>query len=196
MELDAAVACWDDEEGSPSGRPARMPILPRKTVGRGYSVSRRERPLDNADRRGRFRGQTDLGVEPVCAMLAKVTGKPVKVVITREEDFSGWNSRTEQRQTIRMGVSKDGTVTAIEQDILSDCGAYLSHSGSVSAVNMQTTLGLLRSPVIAGRVTLVYTNNPTASAMRAMGTRRARMCCSRPLTWLPKDWDGPRGVPA
>jgi xanthine dehydrogenase molybdenum-binding subunit len=102
-------------------------------------------------------------------MLAKVAGKPVKVMVTREEDFRGWNSRTEQRQTIRVGVTKDGTITAIEQRVLSDAGAYLSHSGTISAVNMQSTLGLFRSPVVSGKATIVYTNNPTSSGMRGYG---------------------------
>jgi xanthine dehydrogenase molybdenum-binding subunit len=108
-------------------------------------------------------------VEPVCAMLAKASGKPVKVMVTREEDFSGWNCRTEQRQTITLGVDKDGTLTAISQKMISDAGAYLSHSGSISAVNMQATLGLFRSPNISGKATVVYTNNPTASGMRGYG---------------------------
>jgi xanthine dehydrogenase molybdenum-binding subunit len=118
---------------------------------------------------GGFGARMSLGVEPVAALLAKVTGKPVKVAMTREEDFSGWNSRTEQRQTVKIGVSGDGTVTAVEQRILSDSGAYLSHSGTISAVNMQSALGLLRSPVVSGKATIVYTNNPTASGMRGYG---------------------------
>jgi len=108
-------------------------------------------------------------LEPVCAMLSKAAGKPVKVVVTREEDFSGWNSRTEQRQTIKVGVKKDGTITAIKQEILSDSGAYLSHSGSITAVNMQSALGLFRSPNILGTAKIVYTNTPIASGMRGYG---------------------------
>jgi xanthine dehydrogenase molybdenum-binding subunit len=66
-------------------------------------------------------------------------------------------------------VTADGTITAIEQRIVSDAGAYFSHSGTISAVNMQSTLGVLRSPVVAGRATMVYTNNPTSSGMRGYG---------------------------
>ena len=66
-------------------------------------------------------------------------------------------------------MSEDCAITALEQRILSDSGAYFSHSGTISAVNMQSTLGVMRSPVIAGKATIVYTNNPTSSGMRGYG---------------------------
>ena len=63
----------------------------------------------------------------------------------------------------------DGTVTAVEQTMLCDAGAYFSHSGTISAVNMQSTLGTMRAPVVAGKATIVYTNTPTSSGIRGYG---------------------------
>ena len=146
---------------------------------------------------GGFGARLSFGVEPLAAMLAKVTGKPVKVFVTREEDFSGWSSRTEQRQTIRMGVTTDGTMTAIEQRILSDAGAYFSHSGTISAVNMQATLGVMRSPVIAGKATIVYTNNPTSSGMRGYGNPEGSFILQQADRHGRREVrHGPGGVPA
>jgi xanthine dehydrogenase molybdenum-binding subunit len=170
MEPDVAVAQWDQAGRLTVWSPNQNAHLAKK------AMARRVLGIGEGDIRwitpavgGGFGARLSFGVEPVAALLARVTGRPVKVLMTREEDFSGWSSRTEQRQTIRMGVMSDGTVSAIEQNILSDSGAYFSHSGTISAVNMQATLGLLRSPVIRGKATIVYTNNPTASGMRGYG---------------------------
>ena len=170
MEPDVALARWDEEGRLTIWSPNQNPHLAKKTMARRvFGIGEGKVRWISTIVGGGFGARMSFGVEPVCALLAKVTGKPVKVVVTREEDFSGYNSRTEQRQTIRLGVTKDGTVTAVEQTILSDSGAYFSHSGSISAVNMQATLGLLRSPVVAGKATVAYSNNPTSSGMRGYG---------------------------
>jgi len=170
LELDVAVAQWDTQGRVTIWSPCQNPHLAKKALARrvfdiGEGAVRWITPTVG----GGFGARMSFGVEPVCAMLAKVTGKPVKVVVTREEDFAGWNSRTEQRQTIKIGVKKEGTIHAIKQKILSDSGAYLSHSGSITAVNMQSALGLFRSPNISGEAKIVYTNNPTSSGMRGYG---------------------------
>ena len=170
LEPDVAVARWDEDGRVTIWSPCQNPHLAKKAFARRvFDIGEGSIRWITTTVGGGFGARMSFCVEPVCAMLAKVTGKPVKVVVTREEDFAGWNSRTEQRQTIKMGVKKDGTVTAIQQRTLSDAGAYLSHSGTISAVNMQSALGLFRSPNISGEATIVYTNNPTASGMRGYG---------------------------
>jgi xanthine dehydrogenase molybdenum-binding subunit len=170
MEPDVAVARWDEAGRLTVWSPCQNAHLAKKTMAqRIFGIPEGDVRWITSTVGGGFGARLSLGVEPIAAMLAKVAGKPVKVFVTREEDFSGWSSRTEQRQTIRMGVTKEGTITAIEQRILSDAGAYFSHSGTISAVNMQGTLGVMRSPVIAGKATIVYTNNPTSSGMRGYG---------------------------
>jgi xanthine dehydrogenase molybdenum-binding subunit len=170
MEPDVALAHWDVNGRLTIWSPCQNPHLAKKAMAqRVFGIGEGSIRWVTTTVGGGFGARMSFCVEPVCAMLAKASGKPVKVMVTREEDFSGWNCRTEQRQTITLGVDKDGTLTAISQKMISDAGAYLSHSGSISAVNMQATLGLFRSPNISGKATVVYTNNPTASGMRGYG---------------------------
>jgi xanthine dehydrogenase molybdenum-binding subunit len=170
MEPDVAVASWDEKGRLTVWSPCQNAHLAKKAMGRRvFDIGEGKVRWITPAVGGGFGARLSFGVEPVAAMLSKVTGKTVKVLVTREEDFNGWNSRTEQRQTIRVAASDDGTITAIEQDVLSDAGAYFSHSGTISAVNMQSTLGVMRSPVIRGKATMVYTNNPTSSGMRGYG---------------------------
>ncbi len=170
MEPDVAIAAWDSSGRLTVWSPCQNAHLAKKAMGRRvFDIGEGNVRWITPAVGGGFGARLSFGVEPVAAMLAKVSGKPVKVMVTREEDFSGWNSRTEQRQTIRIGVDEGGTINAIEQNVLSDAGAYFSHSGTISAVNMQSTLGVLRSPVVRGKATMVYTNNPTSSGMRGYG---------------------------
>ncbi len=170
MEPDVAVARWDEAGRLTVWSPNQNAHLAKKTMAqRIFGIPEGDVRWITTVVGGGFGARLSLGVEPLAALLARVTGRPVKVFVTREEDFNGWSSRTEQRQTIKMGLTKDGTITAISQDILSDSGAYFSHSGTISAVNMQATLGVMRSPVIAGKATIVYTNNPASSGMRGYG---------------------------
>jgi xanthine dehydrogenase molybdenum-binding subunit len=170
LELDVAVAQWDTQGRVTVWSPCQNPHLAKKALARRvFGIGEGSIRWITTTVGGGFGARMSFCVEPLCAMLAKVAGKPVKVVVTREEDFAGWNSRTEQRQTIKIGVKKDGTITAIKQEILSDAGAYLSHSGSITAVNMQSALGLFRSPNISGTAKIVYTNTPTTSGMRGYG---------------------------
>ncbi len=170
MEPDVAIAAWDAKGRLTVWSPCQNAHLAKKAMGcRVFDIGEGNVRWITPAVGGGFGARLSFGVEPVAAMLAKVAGKPVKVVVTREEDFNGWNSRTEQRQTIKIGVDEDGTIKAIEQNVLSDAGAYFSHSGTISAVNMQSTLGVLRSPAVRGKATMVYTNNPTSSGMRGYG---------------------------
>ncbi len=149
MEPDVAIAAWDAKGRLTVWSPCQNAHLAKKAMGcRVFDIGEGNVRWITPAVGGGFGARLSFGVEPVAAMLAKVAGKPVKVVVTREEDFNGWNSRTEQRQTIRMGVAEDGTINAIEQNVLSDAGAYFSHSGTISAVNMQSTLG--RAAVAGG----------------------------------------------
>jgi len=170
MEPDVAVARWE-----PNGRvtvwsPCQNMHLAKKALARRVlGIHEGQIRWITTTVGGGFGARMNFNLEPLAVILAKLAGKPVKVIVTREEDFCGWNSRTEQRQTIKIGLKKDGRVHALSQRILSDAGAYLSHSGSISAVNMQATLGLLRSPNLYGEAKIAYTNNPTASGMRGYG---------------------------
>lgn len=170
LELDAAIASWDTKDRLTMISPTQGPHLARKAFARRiFGIPDGDIRWISPPLGGGFGARLAFSVEPVAAMLAKVAGKPVRVTVTREEDFAGWGSRTEQHQTIKVGAKKDGTLTAIKQDIVSDSGAYFSHSGTTTAVNMQHTLGLFRCPNIHGHMKVVYTNTPITSGFRGYG---------------------------
>ena len=103
LEPDVALAHWDPDGRLTIISPCQNAHLAKKALARrvfGIKESRIRWITPAVG--GGFGARLSFGVEPVCAMLAKAAGKPVKVVVTREEDFAGWNSRTEQRQTMKL----------------------------------------------------------------------------------------------
>jgi xanthine dehydrogenase molybdenum-binding subunit len=123
---------------------------------------------------GGFGKYGSFGVEPVCVALAKKAGKPVKLEYSREEDFFG----TETRQTYvvvgKIGVKKDGSITALQEKMIVDGGAYFTHNSSTTIVNMGGFTGLYRCPNVAADADCVYTNIPATGGIRGYGSSEAQ----------------------
>jgi xanthine dehydrogenase YagR molybdenum-binding subunit len=74
---------------------------------------------------GGFGGKLNLGKYTVAAaLLAKKTGRPVKLFLTREETFLAVGNRPAHIMTVKAGVKKDGTLTALQLTGTGEVGAY------------------------------------------------------------------------
>ena len=71
----------------------------------------------------------------MAAVLAKVTGQPVKLEFTREDDYIGMHGRWSSEQHYKIGVKKDGTITAVQLDAVTNMGAYRKQSGNLSGTD-------------------------------------------------------------
>jgi CO/xanthine dehydrogenase Mo-binding subunit len=69
------------------------------------------------------------------AVLAKVTNQPVKLEFTREDDYIGMHGRWASEQHYKIGVKKDGTITAVQLDAVTNMGAYRKQSGNLSGTD-------------------------------------------------------------
>jgi putative selenate reductase molybdopterin-binding subunit len=119
---------------------------------------------------GGFGGKQEMVLEDICAALTLATRRPVRLELTREEDFR--SARTRHPMVIRMksGVKRDGTLVANEMEALVDAGAYGSHSPTVPSNTGNKNLPRYRCPNIRYAFTSVYTNLPISGAMRGYGT--------------------------
>lgn len=118
---------------------------------------------------GGFGGKNEMTLEPWIALLALRTGRPVKMVFTREEEFQATTVRHPYRMRYRTGVRRDGTLVAREIEIVSDCGAYVSWGASTLAKAAIHAAGPYVIPHVKIDGYLVYTNNPVGGAMRGFG---------------------------
>jgi len=111
--------------------------------------------------------------EPICVLLSRRTGRPVRITFTREEEFIASPTRQPVICDIKTGAKKDGTLMARQVKMILDNGAYSSWGATTPLVMMQTISSLYRVPNVKYDVLVVYTNHPYAGAMRGYGNPQA-----------------------
>ena len=119
---------------------------------------------------GGFGGKQAFHGEMFCALTTLKTGRPSKLVYTREEVFGASYTRHPMRIQMRIGAMKDGRINAIDCRSLSDTGAYGEHSLTVFMIVGSKVLPLYNkvdAVRFGGRV--VYTNHVPAGAYRGYG---------------------------
>jgi len=119
---------------------------------------------------GDFGGKGEITVEPYCALLSLQTGRPVKCVYTREEEFFAATCKTPFDIELAMGVDRDGMLLFMEGDLRLDTGAYNSMSAMVSVHGATHLEGPYTVPNIAVSARCVYTHNVMSGSFRGFGT--------------------------
>ena len=121
---------------------------------------------------GGYGGKVYPKVEPITVALAQKAGRPVRVVLSREEVFY---TITKHAAVIRMktGVKKDGTLTARECEIHLDTGAYAEIGPRVAKKSGYTAAGPYRIANLKIDSYSVYTNKPPAGAFRGFGVSQS-----------------------
>ena len=123
---------------------------------------------------GGFGSKIDLEpAQAICVLLAKKTGKPVKIEHSRKEQFMTTRMRHPTISKLKFGVKRDGTIVAKQAEVVIDNGAYNSHGPAVMAYNnvMFSTLYRVKNIKYAGQ--LVYTNKNWGGACRGYGDPQA-----------------------
>jgi putative selenate reductase molybdopterin-binding subunit len=119
---------------------------------------------------GGFGGKQEILNEEVCAYLTLLTRSPVRLEMTREEEFHAARTRHPQILKWSAGVDKDYRLKALSLEILENTGAYGAHSLTVMSVTGSKSLSLYRCDNIRFKATAVYTNLPVAGAYRGYGS--------------------------
>ena len=118
---------------------------------------------------GGFGGRLDITVQCLLALAAFHLKRPVKIVYSREEVFQVISKRHPLRIQYKSAAKKDGTLTAVEVDILGDTGAYASYGATVGIRSAVHATGPYQIPNVRVRSRMAYTNNPWSGAMRGFG---------------------------
>jgi xanthine dehydrogenase molybdenum-binding subunit len=122
--------------------------------------------------------------EPIAALLAKKTGRPVKVIYSREEEFKASPTRQSAIIHLRTGCTRDGTLTFRTADVLMDNGAYTSWGPTIPVVMMRTVSGHYRVPVVDYKAQAIYTNNPYAGSFRGYGNVQGAWATAQQMDML------------
>ncbi len=118
---------------------------------------------------GAFGGREDVSLQIHLCMLALRTGRPVKMVYSRDESFFGHVHRHPAHMWYRHHATRDGDLVKVEARIVIDGGAYLSSSNAVISNAACFAAGPYRVPNATIEGYAVRTNNPPCGAMRGFG---------------------------
>ncbi len=117
---------------------------------------------------GGFGGKVGVYPFDLCsALLSKKSGKPVKLCLTREEEFTASRRRHPMEIDLKIGVKRDGRIMALKAKIMCDGGAYDDGLGPVTTLLSTLFLTIsYRLPNIKLESQRVYTNKITCGPMR------------------------------
>ncbi|MHA1910805.1 MAG: xanthine dehydrogenase family protein molybdopterin-binding subunit [Candidatus Kariarchaeaceae archaeon] len=135
---------------------------------------------------GAFGGKEDVPslVVGLCAIAAQKVHKPVKLIYSREEDIDGTSKRHPGYMIYRTAASKDGTLLAVEADLLYDSGAYSTLSPAVIWRGVVHVLGPYRCPNVSVEGYAVATNKVPNGAFRGFGSVQVLFACESQMDRL------------
>jgi CO/xanthine dehydrogenase Mo-binding subunit len=113
---------------------------------------------------GGFGGKIRALCEPITAILARVTARPVRYVMTRREELEAGMPAPQVIIRLKTGVKKDGTLMALEGETVLESGAF---SGTVLAVSAVFLGSLYKWPAFDIKGSEVLTHKPSVAAYRA-----------------------------
>jgi len=122
---------------------------------------------------GGFGGKEDLAAQAHSALLAQATGRPVKMLYSRQESLLFHPKRHATVIKLKTGAKHDGTLTAVEAELYGDGGAYASLSDKV--MTRATTHATGPYALQHARIDCyaMYTNNPPSGAFRGFGVTQS-----------------------
>jgi CO/xanthine dehydrogenase Mo-binding subunit len=168
LEPESGVA-WIDSDGVITIRVSTQVIEHFRDVAEVLQVPQNRVRVIGPYLGGGFGGKEDVTVEAYLGLLALRTGRPVKMVWTRQESLLARAKRHPYRMRYRTGGDASGQIVAQQIELLADAGAYAYLSALVLLYSTVTAAGPYRVPAIEVEARVAYTNNPPTSAMRGFG---------------------------
>ncbi len=173
MEPHVAIADWNFEDKltvySPCQNTFGFRVILGRIFGLPYSRIRMVSPAIG----GGFGGKLEMTLEPVAAVLSKMTRQPVKLRYTRKECMLSTRVRHPSVSYVKTGVMKDGTVRAVEFRMFTNTGAYASSAMNVSGAMSHKVFNMYKIPNMRFCNHPVYTNTAISGAMRGYGSPQA-----------------------
>lgn len=148
----------------------QTPFHIRRIIGKTLDIPLSKLRIIKPRVGGGYGGKQAIHGEFYVAMVTMKTKQASKIVYSRKEVFESTYTRHQMRVDMTIGAMKDGTIKALDMNILSNTGAYGEHSLTVLMVAGAKTLPLYNKvEAVAFRGDVVYTNKTPAGAFRGYG---------------------------
>ncbi len=173
IEPHIAISWWDSDERLVVRTSTQVPFHARRMIAPllGLPISRIRVIKPRIG--GGFGVKQEVLIEDIVGHLTLATGRPVRLEMTRSEEFRSSRTRHPQTVTWKTGVMADGTLHSQKMIVIGNTGAYGTHG-----ITVQTVTGLrgLSSYNCVNRMfdcSVVYTNLPVPGAYRGYGAPQA-----------------------
>jgi xanthine dehydrogenase molybdenum-binding subunit len=135
---------------------------------------------------GAFGGKEDIAGQIHAALLAQVTGRPVKLLFDRHESMLVHPKRHSTQIRVKVGAKNDGRLIAIQTELYGDTGAYASLGEKVMERATTHSTGPYEVPNVSSNCYAMYTNNPPAGAFRGFGVTQSIFAIESMMDMLAK----------
>ncbi|RWD96983.1 xanthine dehydrogenase family protein molybdopterin-binding subunit [Mesorhizobium sp.] len=133
---------------------------------------------------GGFGGKTHVWAEPVALALSRKAGRPVKLVMTRDEVFRASGPTSATSIDVKIGARKDGTITAAEATLRYSCGPYAGMWAEIGAMTAFACYKLENVKTVGYEVLV---NRPKTAAYRAPSAPMAAFAVESAVDELAKE---------
>ncbi len=175
LEQHAAVAALDPDGRLTLWSSTQTPHYVHRELARALDVPAHRIRVIATPNGGGFGGKSDvMNHEIVVAKAALLTGRPVKITLTREEVFYAHRGRHPTLLRLKTGVKRDGTIVAMDLETLLDGGAYGSYGAASTLYTGQLQTVTYHVPRFRFRACRTFTNKPPCGPKRGHGTPQPR----------------------
>ena len=164
LEPHAVLAEWDTMGGLTLWASTQGSFNTRTEVADVLGIEENRIKVIPVECGGGFGGKIRALCEPITALLARATGRPVRYVMTRREELQAGMPAPQVIIRLKTGAKKDGTLMALEAETVLESGAF---SGTVLAVSAVFLGSLYRWPAFDIKGSEVLTHKPSVAAYRA-----------------------------
>lgn len=189
LEPHAVVASFDPASSRITVWSAKqIPFFLRKILAKTLQLPEAKVRVIKPHLGGGFGGKVDMFSLDFCAAeLSRRTGKPVKIVYTREESLTATRHRHPMVVKLKTGVKKDGTLLAQHYQVVADGGAFNSTAPVMLSLAAFFVMLPYRVPNLLLEGYHVYTNKPAGGPMRGHGVPQMRFASESQLDMIAED---------
>lgn len=149
---------------------SQSPFAMRDMIAQGLGIPHNKLRVIAPLVGGGFGGKAGVTMEACAVVMAQaVEGHPVKLRLTREEEFVGTSVRQSLVSDIKVGCDKEGNLLAMELTYYFGGGAYNDYGVNIARAAGYSCTGPYDVPNVKADSLCVYTNHPVGSAMRGFG---------------------------
>ncbi|MEV4990760.1 molybdopterin-dependent oxidoreductase [Pseudarthrobacter sp. LMD1-1-1.1] len=169
LETHAAIASVDAEGRLQVRTSSQVPFLVRRTLCRVFGLPEDKVHVVAGRVGGGFGGKQEVLTEDLVALAALKLQRPVQLELTRTEQFTATTTRHPFTIKLKAGASREGRVTALELDVVTNTGAYGNHGPGVMFHGCGESLAVYNCANKKVDAHSVYTNTVPSGAFRGYG---------------------------